>query len=98
MVEHIKNKISDLVDEYYKKEEDNSSFKKIVPTLIKKGLENVNLSMFSEERKKELLEAVGDEFLRRDQKADALKMYAKVNNTTKINEVGKDGFPLQSFT
>jgi len=62
MVEHIKRDSYRLVEEFSNKQDENP-FGKIIPALMKKGLENANLSMFSEEKKKELLNAAGEEYL-----------------------------------
>ena len=41
------------------------SFSKLVPVILKKGIENVNLSMFTDETRNQILEAVGDEYVKR---------------------------------
>ena len=60
MTRDIKDKIPEIWEEHQREE---SSFKKIVPALIKKGIDNVNLSMFTPEVRNELLNAAGDEFV-----------------------------------
>jgi len=54
MVDHIKRDVSRLVEEFSSKTDENP-FSKVIPALMKKGLDNVNLSMFSEEKKKDVL-------------------------------------------
>ena len=41
--------------------EDLNTFRKLVPVLLEKGVDNVNLSMFNDETRKKLLNALGEE-------------------------------------
>ena len=40
-------------------------FRKILPALLEKGIDNIDLSMFSEEMRRGLLCALGEEYVRR---------------------------------
>src|SRR3989338_5971652 len=85
MVEHIKRDSYRLVEEFTNAPVENP-FIKIIPALMKKGLENANLSMFSEEKKKELLNAAGEEYLKRTQVLDAIKIFKMTDNKLRLVE------------
>src|SRR3989344_2412688 len=86
-----------MVEEFSSRTEDNP-FSKIIPALMKKGLDNANLSMFSEEKKKELLNAAGDEYLKRNQVSEALKLYKMTDNKEKLLGIGDEHFKLGLFS
>ena len=71
-----------------KKMAKKTSFEKIVPRIIEKGFENVNLSMFNEEMKKEILQAAGDEYVKRGMMTNAIKVFAIISNTKRLVEIG----------
>src|SRR3989338_2005211 len=85
MVDYIKRDVSRMVEEYSAKTDENP-FSKIIPALMKKGLENANLSMFSEEKKKELLNAAGEEYLKRNQVLEAIKIFKMTDNKLRLVE------------
>src|SRR3989338_4002129 len=84
MVEEIKASIKQLVEE----NEGASSFAKIVPSIVKKGIDNVNLNMFDENTRNGLLNAAGDEFVKRGDFVQAVKSFVLTKNVSKLNEVG----------
>src|SRR3989344_9279147 len=93
MVEHIKRDSYRLVEEFTNAPVENP-FSKVIPALMKKGLENVNLSMFSEEKKRELLNAAGEEYLKRTQVMDAIKIFKGTDNKQRLNEIGDEHYRL----
>ena len=88
MVEYIKKSISKIMDEVQKG--DDAEFSKIVPALLKKGLDNIDLSMFNEETKVELLNKAGDELYKRGNYSEAIKAFIHTNNTAKLVKVADD--------
>ena len=63
------------------------SFSKLVPVILKKGIENVNLSMFTDETRNQILEAVGDEYVKRGA-TKALSTFLLIGNRQKIVTIG----------
>src|SRR3989344_2801157 len=84
MVEEIKASIKQLVEE----NEGASSFAKIVPSIVKKGIDNVNLNMFDENTRNGLLNAAGDEFVKRGDFVQAVKSFVLTKNVSKLKKVG----------
>ena len=82
MVEHIKKSISKIMDEVQKV--DDAEFSKIVPALLKKGIDNIDLSMFGDEAKIDLLNRAGDELYKRGNYAEAIKAYLQTQNYAKM--------------
>ena len=96
MVDYIKRDVSKMVEEYSAKTDDNP-FSKIIPALMKKGLENVNLSMFSDDKKKELLNAAAEEYLKRNQLVDAIRVFKMTGNRVRLISIGDDHVKLGLF-
>lgn len=67
---------------------DDNSFRKIVPALLRKGLDKVDLSMFDEKSKIDLLNAAGDEYLRKGDNTNAMKAFIFTNNRQGLIQVG----------
>ncbi len=88
-MDHLTKAAPRLVEEH-NAAGDSNAFSKIIPALMKKGLENVNLSMFSEEKKMELLNAAAEEYLKRNQVVDAIKVFMMTGNKKRLIEVGDD--------
>src|SRR3989338_5714372 len=65
------------------------NFKRIVPVLMEKGIENVNLSMFDEATKSELFNALGEEYLRKGSLNEAIKSFILAGNKQRLTEVGQ---------
>ena len=76
---------------------DTNKFNKIVPALLKKGLDNINLSMFSPELKFSILTALGEGYKRKGNLNDAVKSFVLAGNREKLNEVAKDYERLLQF-
>ena len=73
---------------YEKIPDEQNQFKKIVPALLRKGLDNVNLSMFDEFTKRELLNAVGDEYVKKGNVSEAIKAFLMAGNKPKLVSIG----------
>jgi len=70
-LEKIKLWSNEIMDEVQKV--DDAEFSKIVPALLKKGIDNIDLSMFGDEAKIDLLNRAGDELYKRGNYAEAIK-------------------------
>src|SRR3989338_10764318 len=88
-MDHLTKAAPRLVEEY-NAGVDDSAFSRVIPALIKKGLDNVNLSMFSEEKKKELLNAAGEEYLKRNQVTEAIRVFKSTGNLDKLVIIGNE--------
>ena len=82
-----KGKDIPLPDVSYNIKEPANSFERLVPSLIEKGIENINLSMFSEEMRRDLLNAAGDEYLKRGASVNAIKMFSITGNKEKLIKI-----------
>src|SRR3989344_6374723 len=76
---------------------EENGFKKFVPALLQKGVENLNLSMFSEEMRATVLNLLADEYLRRGNLHGAAKAYIIAGNRMKLTAVGLDFEKLGLF-
>src|SRR3989344_321227 len=86
-MDHLTKAAPRLVEEY-NAGVDDSAFSRVIPALMKKGLDNVNLSMFSEEKKKELLNAAAEEYLKRNQVLDAIEVYKLAGEKERLARIG----------
>ena len=68
----------------YSKSNDVDGIKELVPAIIRKGLENINMTMFDEETKTKLLDAVGEEMFRKGMVKDAMKVLSMTGNKKKL--------------
>ena len=96
----MKQMVTNIVENNEKvlgQEVDTNKFSKIVPTLLKKGLDNINLSMFSPELKFSILTALGEGYKRKGNLNDAVKSFVLAGNKEKLNEVAKDYERLLQF-
>ncbi|MEK6835276.1 MAG: hypothetical protein AABX61_03375 [Nanoarchaeota archaeon] len=84
MVDDIKRNIRQLVEE----NEGSGSFAKIVPSIVKKGIDSVNLNMFDDSTRGGLLNAAGDEFVKRGDFVQAVKSFVLTKNVLKLDEIG----------
>ncbi len=71
-------------------EKKKDEFEKIIPVLMQKGLENLNLSMFDSQTKTKVLIALGERYIRKGQIEDAYKAYLLAGNKEKLVEVGRE--------
>src|SRR3989338_6491224 len=89
----VKKMVSEIVESNEKlitgKKEDNK-FIKIVPALMKRGVDNLNLSMFNPELKFSILTALGDEYQRKGNLNDAVKTFVLAGNQDRLNHVAED--------
>src|SRR3989344_1711717 len=69
--------------------EDPNKFSKMVPSLMKKGIDNLNLSMFNHELKFNILSALGEEYRRKGNLSDAVKTFVLAGNQEKLNQVAR---------
>src|SRR3989344_3038218 len=87
MVEYIKKSISKLMDDVQKVED--AEFSKIVPALLKKGVDNIDLSMFGDVDKSDLLNRAGDELFKRGNYPEAIRAYKAADEFQRLLQVGE---------
>ncbi len=95
---YVKKTVSEIVEnnkEFIAADRSNNPFKKIVPALVTKSLEDLDLSMFSPETRACLLEALGDEYVRRGNLPNAVKAFLIAQLPDKIVSVGQSYEILQ---
>ena len=86
MVDNVTKNIKKLVED----NERGNPYTKIVPSIVKKGIDNVNLSMFDDNTRNGLLNAAGDEFLKRGDFVQSVKAYVLTKNVQKLNNIGDE--------
>ena len=77
--------------------QDLNRFNKIVPLLLQKGIDKLNLSMFSPELRKDLLLALGDEYRRKGDLYDAARAYLLADHKDMLNLIGEDYETLMQY-
>ncbi|MDD5177765.1 MAG: hypothetical protein PHT54_00565 [Candidatus Nanoarchaeia archaeon] len=90
-IRNLEGYVPELVkDEFKLKQSNISQFRKIVPALIEKGVENLDLSMFSQEMRNEILNAVGEEHLLKGRLPDAVKIFLMTKNAQRLKDIAKN--------
>src|SRR3989338_7140953 len=97
IIQKMVNTIAESNAEFLGQKQDSGKFSKIVPQLLKKGLDNLNLSMFSPELKYGILTSLGEEYRKRGNLNDAVKTFVLAGNRLCLNEVAEDYLRLQQF-
>ena len=98
--EIIKRMVGNIVEknqEFLIQKDDTNKFDKMVPQLLRKGVDNLNLSMFSPEMKFNLLTALGEAYRRKGNLNDAVKSFILAGNRKKLDEIGEDYERLLQF-
>ena len=72
-------------------------FRKLIPALLQKGVEQLNLSMFSDDMRSTILNSLGDEYLRRGNLQGAAKAFILAGNQHRLSAVGQDFEKLGLF-
>ena len=62
-MDHIKKAVPGLVEKFNAR--GNETYEKMVPIILKKGVDNVNLAMFSDEMRGNVLNAVAEKLLKK---------------------------------
>src|SRR3989338_523619 len=96
----VKRVVDEIVEsnrEILSQQADPSKFTKLVPQLIKKGLNNLNLSMFNPELKFGILTAMGKEYRKKGNLNDAVKAFVLASNTDMLNDVAEDYERIMQF-
>src|SRR3989338_11088031 len=88
MVEHITKMAPELLEKYSATDEDRDMFQRMVPVILRKGIDDIDLSMFDESTKIKLLDAVGDECFKKGKINDAFRAYMKSKNKQKLVDIG----------
>src|SRR3989338_4286183 len=98
----VKKMVAEIADSNEKfmghQSQDMENFKRIVPVLLEKGIDNVNLSMFDEATKSKLLNALGEEYIRRGNMNDSVKAFILAGNRQRLVEVGEHYEEVGLFT
>src|SRR3989338_801495 len=89
IVKKMVAEIADSNERFMSHSQDIENFKRIVPVLLEKGIDNVNLSMFDEATKSKLLNALGEEYIRRGNINDSVKAFILAGNRQRLVEVGE---------
>src|SRR3989338_9774467 len=82
---HLTKHIPALVKAYTKEEE---TCERMVPLLIKKGIDNINLEMFSEDMQRSILNALAEELVKKGRMQDAIKTFSRTSNLQRLVEIG----------
>ena len=86
MVEHIKKVVSQMIEEH--DDSEKNLFRKMVPLILKKGLDKVDTSMFDEDTKNKLMDAVGDECFKKGKMEEAKKAFMRSKNKSNLVKMG----------
>src|SRR3990167_3911191 len=86
IVKKMVAEIADSNERFMSHSQDIENFKRIVPVLLEKGIDNVNLSMFDEATKSKLLNALGEEYIRRGNMNDSVKAFILAGNRQRRSE------------
>ena len=96
MVDQLKNIVPELVQKFNAEKED--TFKRMVPIVLKKGLENTNLDMFGEDMQRGILNAVAEELVKKGRTKEAIAAYMKAKNKDKLIEIGDSYKNMNMFS
>ncbi len=87
-MDHIKKEVKGLVEKY--NNQGNATYEKMVPIILRKGVDNVNLSMFGEEMRNNIMNSVGEELIKKGKVAEAIKAFVATNNSERLVNIGDD--------
>jgi len=87
-MDHIKNEVKGLVEKY--NNQGHATYEKMVPIILKKGIECVNLSMFGEEMRNNIMNSVGEELVKKGKVSEAVKAFVATNNSQRLVNIGDD--------
>jgi hypothetical protein len=71
IINNLVTNIAKEADTVIKKDKGIQGFKRILPSLMEKGLDKVDLSMFSFEMRTGIINSMGEEYIRRGNLDDA---------------------------
>ncbi|MDD5332060.1 MAG: hypothetical protein PHE43_04575 [Candidatus Nanoarchaeia archaeon] len=90
-IKNLEGYVPDLVKDDFKIKQSNiSQFRKIVPALMEKGVDNLDLSMFSDDMRNEILNAVGEEHLLKGRLPEAVKLFLITKNHQRLKDIAKN--------
>src|SRR3990172_1602602 len=90
ILQKVVSNVAENVSEIRQREAKLSNFRQILPALLEKGLENINLSMFDDQTRVSLLNAFGDEYVRKGRLPEAMKSFILAGNRDKLTDLGAD--------
>ncbi len=90
-------KIKDGNNSISSTEKDVSKFSRLVPSLMRIGVDNLKLTMFNPDTKFQLLSALGEEYRKKGNLNDAAKTFLLAENKNGLNSVGEDYEKLLQF-
>ena len=91
IIQQMVDRIAERNQEVFtrQQERDNDTIRRLVPVLMQKGVESMNLSMLEPELKKRLLALVGEEYFRKGQVKEAINAFVLSGNRAKLGEIGE---------
>ncbi len=89
-IQHVVSKTLETAQQVEKAQPDIRKFGKLVPTLIERGIEGINLSMFDDTTKQAILTEVGDECLRKGKINEAVKAYVYAGGRDRLIALGEN--------
>ncbi len=89
-IQRVVSKTLETANQVEKTQPDIRKFGKLVPTLIERGIEGINLSMFDDTTKQAILTEVGDECLRKGKINDAVKAYVFAGSRDRLVALGEN--------
>src|SRR3989344_5546632 len=82
-------KILPSIFESISDEKKDEKYEKIVPAIMKKGLKNVNLDMFDDKTRGELVNATGRQYFKRGFYEEAIDAFKRTKNKAMLIQVGQ---------
>lgn len=89
-IQRVVSKTLETANQVGKAQTDIRKFGKLVPTLIERGIEGINLSMFDDATKQAILTEVGDECLRKGKINEAVKAYIYAGVQDRLIALGEN--------
>lgn len=89
-IQRVVSKTLETANQIEKAQPDIRKFGKLVPTLIERGIEGINLSMFDDTTKQAILTEVGDECLRKGKINEAVKAYVFAGARDRLVALGEN--------
>ena len=69
----------------------------LLPALMQKGIDNIDLSMLDDGSKISILDALGDAYLKKGNLPEAIKAFVITHNQHRLIEIGREFEALRKF-
>ena len=87
----IQRMVSDIVEDNKRfisvSKEKLEGFKTILPVLLKKGIDNLNLTMFDDSLRSKIIATMGDEYCRKGNFSEAIKCFILTGDRERLTEI-----------